>query len=163
LNEQAYQVALALGQYGIGPDQPVAIAIGHTRHLLVAMLGVLKAGGAYLPLDPELPRARTADMLTRSDCSSLILTDPDTPQDRFGPARCLNVDGLRATEDPVAPRPEVTPDNLAYVLFTSGSTGVPKGVMLPHRALANYVLWAARTYGHEEGTGPWCTRPWPST
>ncbi|MEV8019195.1 amino acid adenylation domain-containing protein [Streptomyces sp. NPDC086554] len=152
LDEQADQVALALRQYGVGPDQPVAIAIGHTRHLLVAMLGVLKAGGAYLPLDPDLPPTRTTDMLARSGCS-LILTGPDTAQDRFGAIRCLNVDGLRATEQPVGPQPEVTPENLAYILFTSGSTGVPKGVMLPHRALSNYVLWAARTYGHEEGTG----------
>ncbi|MGW7256484.1 non-ribosomal peptide synthetase [Streptomyces sp. NPDC054834] len=152
LNEQADNVALVLRQYGVGPDQPVAIAIGQTRHLLVAMLGVLKAGGAYLPLDPELPRTRTTDMLSRSGCS-LILTGPDTPQDLAGTIRCLNVGRLPAAEHPVGPLPEVTPENLAYILFTSGSTGVPKGVMLPHQALANYVLWAARTYVHEGGTG----------
>ncbi|MFF1713251.1 amino acid adenylation domain-containing protein [Streptomyces sp. NPDC058268] len=163
LDEQADQLAQALRQHGVMPDQPVAISIGHTRHLLVAMLGVLKAGGAYLPLDPELPRARTADMLSRSGCS-LILTGPDAPQDsgsRFGDIHCLNVDNLpttttataTATAQPVAPQAEVTPENLAYILFTSGSTGVPKGVALPHRALANYVLWAARTYVHDGGAG----------
>ncbi|MEV0116661.1 amino acid adenylation domain-containing protein [Streptomyces sp. NPDC050844] len=152
LDEQADQVALALRQYGVGPDQPVALAIGHTRHLLVAMLGVLKAGGAYLPLDPDLPPARATDMLERSGCS-LILTGPDTARDRFGTIPCLNVDQLPETEGRAHPQAEVTPENLAYILFTSGSTGLPKGVMLPHRALSNYVLWAARTYGHEEGTG----------
>ncbi|MFC8124229.1 amino acid adenylation domain-containing protein [Streptomyces sp. NPDC057302] len=152
LDEQADQVAQMLRKHGVGPDQPVAISIGHTRHLLVAMLGVLKAGGAYLPLDPELPEARTQDMLSRSGCV-LILTGPDTAQDQAGTIRCLRVDGRPATEQRVGPQTEVTPENLAYILFTSGSTGVPKGVMLPHRALANYVLWAARTYVHEGGTG----------
>jgi amino acid adenylation domain-containing protein len=148
LSAWADALAARLQQLGAGPDRLIAVSLGHTRHLLVAILAVLKAGSGYLPIDPELPPMRVRQLLERTGCD-LMLTGPEgtAAQVAARQVRVIPVD----RHDPDGPggRPTdngVGPDNIAYTMFTSGSTGEPKGVMIPHRAVTNYVLWAANAY-----------------
>ncbi len=110
-----------------GSNSLIGLLLERNENLIVALLGVLKSGAAYLPLDPEYPSERIAYMVSNSGCSHI-----------------LNDDELQAvvTDKGIAvSRPEVQihPDSLAYVMYTSGSTGKPKGVRIPHRALYDYV------------------------
>lgn len=114
--------------------------------LVVGLLGVWKAGGAYLPMDPVFPSERVAHMLT--DAGAEVLLTQCAHQERSGEGfggRTLLVDGDRASVDAQpssAPERVADPDRLAYVIYTSGSTGRPKGVLVPHGGLANHVRWA---------------------
>jgi amino acid adenylation domain-containing protein len=145
LSAWADGLAARLQQLGAGPDRLIAVSVGHTCHLLVAILAVLKAGSGFLPIDPELPPLRVRQLLERSGCD-LMLTGPEgtTAQVAARHVRVIPVDrhdpGGRPADNGVGP------DNIAYTMFTSGSTGEPKGVMIPHRAVTNYVLWAANAY-----------------
>jgi amino acid adenylation domain-containing protein len=142
LNSKANQLANFLRSKGVGPDALIGIAVERSLDMLVATLAVLKAGGAYLPLDPEYPPERIAFMLEDSGASVLV-----TQEDLLSrlPAHtnivCLDRDAKAIDECSAENLPSsVDPDNLAYVIYTSGSTGKPKGVMIPHRALVNFLL-----------------------
>ncbi|MFP5288925.1 MAG: non-ribosomal peptide synthetase, partial [Thermoanaerobaculia bacterium] len=147
------RLAAHLRARGAGPDVLVALFLERSVDLVVALLAVLKTGGAYLPLDTSLPRPRLSFLLADAR-PSLVLTRtrrlPDLPACSSGVV-CL--DDL--PESAIAAGPAVRPDadNLAYVLYTSGSTGHPKGVAVTHRGLANYLLWAAEAYPAGEGRG----------
>jgi amino acid adenylation domain-containing protein/non-ribosomal peptide synthase protein (TIGR01720 family)/FkbM family methyltransferase len=138
---------------GVGPDILVALFLERSIDLVVALLAVLKAGGAYLPLDPSLPRPRLSFLLDDAR-PSLVLTRtrrlPDLTERSSGVVCLDDLPHGAITAGPVA-RPAA--DNLAYVLYTSGSTGHPKGVAVTHRGLANYLLWAAEAYPAGEGRG----------
>jgi non-ribosomal peptide synthetase component F len=161
LNRRANRLAHRLHDFGVGPESIVALLLPPSVDLIVAILGVGKAGGAYLPLDVDLPDARIAETLDdanvmavitwqelagkhdgavrsakTSSCSSIYL---DTEPLENGPASAENL--------PTAARP----DNLAYVVYTSGSTGKPKGIAVEHRQLANYVSGICRRVGFETG------------
>ncbi|GAA0644522.1 hypothetical protein GCM10010174_79390 [Kutzneria viridogrisea] len=142
LDERANALAGVLRARGVGPEVLVGVGVRHSANLVVALLGVLKAGGGYVPLDVDLPAHRVATLLGRVGSTHLVTDDPDR---WVGGFEVLDITESR----PTCPRPDsgVTPDNLAYVIFTSGSTGVPKGVMIPHSAVANYVRWSAAAYG----------------
>lgn len=139
LDARANAVAGALIEHGAGPEAVVAVCLPHGLELVVTLLGVLKAGAAYLPLDPSYPDGRLRQTLYDA-APVLLVTDGDQAA-RFG-------DGLR---HPVlhsarlcgrtAPRPgvRVEPANLAYVTYTSGSTGRPKGVLVTHAGVTNFV------------------------
>jgi amino acid adenylation domain-containing protein/non-ribosomal peptide synthase protein (TIGR01720 family) len=142
LNRRANRLAHYLRGQGVGPESRVAICLDRSLELIVALLGVLKAGGAYLPLDPALPLERLRGMLQDAGArlvltqESLSLALPQTT------ARILRLDadgGEIALCADVDPSPAATSENLVYVLFTSGSTGRPKGVAVEHRSLLNYV------------------------
>ncbi|MER7705096.1 amino acid adenylation domain-containing protein [Kitasatospora sp. NPDC097605] len=123
--------AAALTRHGAGPGTPVGIALPRGRDQLVAVLAVLAAGAAYLPLDPEYPAERLAFLRADSGLALRITREPSVPGD-------LTPDDLAPTaaaDLPAGP----TPDHPAYVLYTSGSTGTPKGVEVPHGALANLL------------------------
>jgi amino acid adenylation domain-containing protein len=122
LDARANAVAHALVARGIGPDRVVAVCLPRTPDLLVTLLGVLKAGAAYLPLDPADPAERRRRMLADAR-PALLVTDPAV------------LAGGRTDRPAVA----VDPANLAYVAYTSGSTGRPKGVAVPHAGIANLV------------------------
>ncbi|MGA8116197.1 MAG: amino acid adenylation domain-containing protein, partial [Actinocatenispora sp.] len=152
LDERAGRLAARLRASGVGPDRIVAVCADRSVELVVALLAVLRAGGAYLPLDPGYPRRRLGYMLADSGAELLL----------FGTAQAETVEGLgdgrvrlvELTSQPdgdtgpaVDPAPTATPDDLAYVIYTSGSTGAPKGVATTHRAIGNRLLWMQERYG----------------
>ncbi len=142
LNTRANRLARQLIARGVGPESLVAVELERSLELVVALLGVLKAGAAYLPLDPGYPRARIAEML--ADATPALVIDSAT------------LAALEAEPVPDAtryPRPRLHPQHPAYVIYTSGSTGKPKGVVIAHRELATYLAWASERYGAECGAG----------
>ncbi|WP_327070447.1 non-ribosomal peptide synthetase [Kitasatospora sp. NBC_01302] len=150
LDRRAELVAARLRAAGARPGALVATCLPRGPELVVAVLGVLKSGAAYLPLDPANPPGRLAAVLSEAR-PLLVLTDhqdielPDT-------VTVLTLAQALAAEAPAAeavPRARLT--DLAYVIYTSGSTGLPKGVMIEHRALANLVAWHHRTFGLTAG------------
>ena len=149
LNGRANQLAHRLLALGARPDAPVAIALERSPELIVALLAVLKAGAAYLPLDPSYPDERLAFMLEDSQ-ARILLTQSHLP-DRLPRIAehvlCLDDWSALAEVPEHNPQRPVAPGHLAYIIYTSGSTGRPKGVMIEHRGLSNYLLWAIEAYG----------------
>jgi amino acid adenylation domain-containing protein len=149
LNERVNQLAWHLQARGVGPDQPVAVRLDRSAELIVAMLAVLKAGGAYLPLDVQLPAERLQFMLENA-AVDVVVTRLDLRSGLAeGPRHIVCVDANReqiASGPAVNPPCPVTSDNLAYVIYTSGSTGRPKGVMIEHRTLTPFALASAAEY-----------------
>ncbi|MFI6041549.1 non-ribosomal peptide synthase/polyketide synthase [Nocardia sp. NPDC051321] len=143
LDARAGQLAQALISRGVSPDSVVAVALPRSVDLIVALLGVLRAGGAYLPIDPAYPSDRLAFVLTDA-APVVIVTDAATG--KFLPPNAAPHLYLDAVEqvDQASPWGTVAvgPDNLAYVIYTSGSTGVPKGVGITHRNLSNLISQA---------------------
>ncbi|MFE2297689.1 amino acid adenylation domain-containing protein [Streptomyces sp. NPDC059445] len=149
LEVRAGRLAAVLREQGVGPDVLVAVALPRSVDLAVALLAVLKAGGAYLPIDPAFPSER-AGLLLDTGRPSLVLTDHDTAHTVAGCLTpLLHLDDLDLDLDldgPVvdAATAGIGPDHLAYVMFTSGSTGTPKGVAVTHAAVVNGVQDLAR-------------------
>ena len=141
LDRRSAALAAALHAQGAGPGKVVATALPRSEHLAVALLATLRAGAAYVPLDPENPPARLAALLERTGAVAL-LADGDLDAGGMAP---FVPEAWPATGE--APDPGTTPDDLAYILFTSGSTGEPKGVMIEHRAIVNRLLWMRDHYG----------------
>ncbi|HLM54812.1 MAG TPA: amino acid adenylation domain-containing protein [Pyrinomonadaceae bacterium] len=150
LNERANRLARLLIRSGVGPDGVVPICVERSIEMVVGLYGILKAGAAYLPLDPAYPAERLAFMLR--DCSpSVLLTQRrllEALPAHGARAVCLDADrGEIEAEEGDNPAVGVAPDNLAYVIYTSGSTGKPKGAMNTHRAIRNRLLWMQEAYG----------------
>src|SRR5262249_22517700 len=151
LNGRANRVAHRLRGLGVGPEVVVGVCLDRTPALMVALLGVLKAGAAYLPLDPTYPGERLAFML--ADCGAEALVTTPALRERVPGFAARAVLRMDADGNEIAAQPHENPlrtagpANLAYVIYTSGSTGAPKGVMIPHAALANYVRHAVREFG----------------
>ena len=144
LNERANQLAHHLRALGVGRESVVALLLERSFEMVVSILAVLKAGGAYLPLDPSYPSQRLSFML--SDAQPVVLlTQGGTPSLVHVPEGMAVVvaEGAetRAQTSTVNPGVEVNAANLAYVIYTSGSTGQPKGVMITHGAISNRLLW----------------------
>jgi amino acid adenylation domain-containing protein len=155
LNRRANQLAHRLRDLGVGPDVVVGILVERSPAMIVALLGVLKAGGAYLPLDPAHPFKRNQFMLQDTE-AFLLLTQHRFSSHLPGKQHCLYLDAdwaLFAKESNNNLSLSVEPQHLAYVIYTSGSTGMPKGVMIHHGGLANYLNWAVRTYPISDGRG----------
>nr|WP_277753043.1 amino acid adenylation domain-containing protein [Pseudomonas kitaguniensis] len=147
LNRRANRLAHHLIGLGVGPDDRVAICAERGDEVLVGLLGILKAGAAYVPLDPHYPPERLAYMI--EDSAPSVLLTQHALQDRL-PALAiaqvlLDTPFSGAEHNPQVPG--LTARHLAYVIYTSGSTGNPKGVMIEHRGLVNYSLDAARLFG----------------
>jgi hypothetical protein len=143
LNRRANQLAHYLQQRGIGAGSLVAVILEPKVELVVALLGVLKSGAAYVPIDPEYPRERISYML--ADCgAALVLTDVRLAESIEGMTAC-EVVRIDSETERIAQQSEsnldtkVKTDDLAYVIYTSGSTGKPKGVMVEHRNVANII------------------------
>jgi amino acid adenylation domain-containing protein len=144
LNRRANQLAHHLQALGVGPETLVAIFVERSLDMIIGMLGVLKAGGAYVPLDPTLPKERLAFLLDDTQAPVLLTQQPLAA--RLPATRqklhviLLDTDWEVIAQQPAQnPASQVQGKNLVYVLFTSGSTGQPKGVAVEHRQLLNYV------------------------
>jgi amino acid adenylation domain-containing protein len=128
----------------VQPDDPIGLYVERSIDMIVGMLGVLKAGGAYLPLDPQSPGERLSRMLQHSN-TEIVLTQrklqDDLLQDKVQTI-CLDDERIFADKSIENPECVTQPHNLAYIIYTSGSTGLPKGVMVEHRSLVNYCQWA---------------------
>jgi len=159
LNDRASQLARHLRALGVGRGELVVVFMDHSIEVVCAILGILKAGAAYAPVDPAAPRERLAFMLEDvADGLGGILPTVITHSrllDRL-PSTASRVVTLDAGFDSIAEYPvsdvrsQVSPNDLAYVIYTSGSTGKPKGVMIEHRSLVNYIWWAKEKYSHGE-------------
>ena len=154
LDQRANQLAHALQQRGVVPDSFVGICVDRSVDLLVAVLGVLKAGGAYLPLDPDYPRDRLRLMLMDTQVSLLVTQQPliNVLPETTAAVVCLDTDRDIAQQSQEAPITAVTAANLAYVIYTSGSTGTPKGVLIQHRGLCNVVTAQRQAFHLPQGS-----------
>jgi len=154
LNERANQVAHYLRKRGVGPEVLVGVCLNRTPEMVIGLLGIWKAGGAYVPLDPAYPVERLSYMMQDSAAKFLLTSGelkrhiPSTDDK----AILLDADWKQiAKESSANPESSAVPSNLAYVMYTSGSTGEPKGAMILHSGLVNYLWWAISAYGVEAG------------
>ncbi|MEV6823196.1 amino acid adenylation domain-containing protein [Nocardiopsis dassonvillei] len=148
LAKRARRLSARLRTAGVGTGSRVAVYLERSADSVVALLGVLGAGGVYAPMDPAQPRARTEQMVSDLG-AAVVLTTGSLLRDATGlPAEAVVVDGLDAAEAEEPPGwTFADPEELAYVIHTSGSTGRPKGVMVSHRAFAHHCREIARSYG----------------
>ncbi len=157
LNARANQLAHYLQKLGIKPETLVGICAERSLEMIVGILGTLKAGGAYLPLDPNYPPERLAFMLQDSQSPVLLTQSPLAELVDALRAESCRVVYLDADCDVIAQESAdnapsgATAENLAYVIYTSGSTGKPKGTLLQHRGLCNLATWQRRVFGIAEG------------
>ena len=143
LNEQANRLAHHLrDRYAIGPDDLVAIMAERSEQMIIGLLGILKSGGAYLPIDPVYPKERISYILEDSGAKLLLLINEEQPEAAYkGAILCLNrIDG----DNLIDPAPVNTSDDLCYMIYTSGSTGKPKGVMISHYNVLNFMTGLSR-------------------
>jgi amino acid adenylation domain-containing protein/non-ribosomal peptide synthase protein (TIGR01720 family) len=143
LERRANQLAHWLCRRGVRRDDRVAIALERSTDLVVALLGVLKAGAAYVPIDPSYPAGRVAEMVSDST-ARLVLAE--TRAIATGAVEWRSVWPEIAREATTAPTIDISPAQLAYVIFTSGSTGRPKGVAVSHSAIVNHMAWMQATF-----------------
>jgi len=153
LNERANQLAHFLRNLGVQADVLVGICVDRSLQLVVGLLGILKAGGTYVPIDPQYPPERRAFMLQDSK-SSIILTEQALAPDSVVPNTkvvLLDKDWAVISRGPTSnPRAAVQPDDLAYVIYTSGSTGTPKGTLISHRNVVRLFHATESWFGFNE-------------
>jgi amino acid adenylation domain-containing protein len=153
LNERANLLAHFLRQHGVGTDSVVALCLERSPEMVVAILAVLKAGAAYLPLDPAYPAERLAFSLEDAD-AAVVLTQAElrerVPERASVRVVCLDTEWESIVSGQSAENPQVdnlSDGQLAYIIYTSGSTGQPKGVQIPHHAINNHMLWMRARVG----------------
>ena len=134
LNRRANALAHSLLAHGVQSEDRVAFMLGRDSRILVSMLGIIKAGCAYIPVDPDYPRERVAHVLEDSRARFILTNGPSELK------RSLDINELLKNENTSNPNLPVRQDQLCYIIYTSGSTGKPKGVMLTHGGIINYVL-----------------------
>jgi len=145
LNARANQLAHHLRRQGVGPDKLVGLCLERSAETMVAVLGILKAGGAYVPLNPDNPPARLRQQM---EGAGVVLTESKLAAqvpDFAGTKLVLDAQPKPWSAEPTSnPDGTTTPENLVYVLYTSGSTGVPKGVAVRHGNLVNYAAFIVK-------------------
>jgi amino acid adenylation domain-containing protein len=153
LDELGNRLANVLRFHGVARERPVVVALDPSIELLICLYGTLKAGGCYVPLAPDLPDARLVNVLTEVRPCVVLTASPrvSCAARDTGDITVLTPAAARGGPDePIAPRrPDVGamhPEQLAYIISTSGSTGSPKGVMVPHRGITNTLRWRQRQY-----------------
>lgn len=150
LNQRANQLARSLRDRNAGPEDLIAICLDRSPEAVIAVLAVLKAGAAFLPLDPGLPSARLASMLKDARPKVVLARELDFEKLKSSGCEVVSLDRLQGE---IANQPSedfsgiATPENASYAIYTSGSTGLPKAVVVTHRSLVNHTLAASRVYG----------------
>ncbi|MGD2085272.1 MAG: amino acid adenylation domain-containing protein [Candidatus Aminicenantes bacterium] len=146
LNQKANQLRGCLQTRGIGPGNIVGLMLERSNRIPVGILGILKAGCAYMPIDPDFPAGRIDYMLTDSSAKALVTTKSLAEQGEKsrswdGETILLEPAAALSSSSTLTSTCQVSPANLAYVIYTSGTTGKPKGVLLTQENLINYVHW----------------------
>lgn len=146
LNQKVNQLAHLLRAEGVGPEHVVGIMLERSFAMVIGILGIIKAGGAYLPLSPGNPPDRTRYML--EDSGAVILLVQKNTDDKISfLGKTINLEDPQIYEGPAQnPKVNNNPGDLAYVIYTSGSTGKPKGVMIEHRSVINRLNWMQNSY-----------------
>ena len=145
LDRRAGVLARRLRTLGVGPEVPVAVCLDRSPELIVALLGIWQTGGVYVPLDPAHPDERLAWMVADSAARAVLAARRGPAPPPGAPVLFLD-DELPDETAPAAPAAALLPAAAAYLIYTSGSTGLPKGVVVPHAALAVYAAMAADLY-----------------
>jgi amino acid adenylation domain-containing protein len=150
LNGRANQLARHLETMGVGPEVAVGVLLERTVDLYVALLGIMKAGGIYVPLDPTYPSDRLAHMAIDAAVGVVLTGQGEAHLVSGGPWKTIDIRAFHDAfslyaEDNLPTR--LLPENLAYIMYTSGSTGKPKGVGISHSALTNQMQWCANAFG----------------
>ncbi len=153
LDRRAGRLAGDLRRRGVGAEARVGILSERSPEMVIGLLGVLKAGGAYVPVDPSFPRERLAYLLEDGGVGLVLTQDKLAAKLAEHGVEALCLDAAAEGGEEEAPAAGPRPGDLAYVIHTSGSTGWPKGVMIPHRGLMNYLLWATEAYDLDAGRG----------
>ncbi|WP_231611420.1 AMP-binding protein, partial [Rhodococcus sp. CX] len=150
LDAWAGATARQLVDLGVAPEERVALGMRRSVELVIGMVAVAKAGGAYVPVDPDQPAERTDYILGTAD-PVCVLTTRGEGFGADGDRAVLFVDDFVPQDDSTVDVPlrvaSPAPEHTAYVIFTSGSTGRPKGVAVPHRAVANQLVWKVAAFG----------------
>jgi amino acid adenylation domain-containing protein len=146
LNDRVNRLAHRLRAEGVRPGDVVALMVDRSFAMIIGILGIIKAGGAYLPLPPDNPPERNAYMLQDAAVRVLLVQDRTVGRVAFA-GRVISLDDAQVYRGSTAnPALVNKPDDLAYVIYTSGSTGKPKGVMIEHRSVVNRLHWMQRAY-----------------
>ncbi len=152
LNEKSNKLAKALLRRGVGQEIVVGLMLERSIEMAVTILAVLKAGGAYMPMDPSYPAERINHMLADSGAAVLLVQEHVKRKAKFdGPVLCVDNEEWYGQENGSSLKLKSGPHNLAYVIYTSGSTGAPKGVCIEHQSIVNTLLWRREEY--EMGAG----------
>jgi len=153
LDEKANQLAHYLRKKGVGKEAMIGLLLERSLDMIVGILGIQKAGGAYIPMDPEYPKPRLEYML--EDTKAPVLVTQSALLERIS-KRPTNTVVLDTDRDKISleskddPSPLSTPENLSHVIYTSGSTGVPKGVMIEHRNVIAFLYWCMEEFSFDE-------------
>ena len=155
VDAEANRLARLLAERGLGRGRVAALVIPRSQAMVMAFLAVLKTGGAYLPIDPRLPGRRIRQLVGESDATVVVAYRESLPElTGIGNLVIIDDPELGTLPDQASASPldlgeqyAPTPDSAAYVLYTSGSTGEPKGVVIPHRGLINLAQWMDRSFG----------------
>ncbi|MET7305516.1 AMP-binding protein, partial [Embleya sp. NPDC005575] len=154
VNERANRLAHHLrSRYGVGPNTLVAVCLDRGPELICAQLGILKAGAAYVPLDPGYPTERLAYMVADTGTPVVVSDAEHSGRLPAGtPKFLVDLDRPTLAAEPIDnPEPVASPQDLAYVIYTSGSTGRPKGVEIRHHSVANLIHWTTTTFTMNPG------------
>jgi amino acid adenylation domain-containing protein len=150
LGDKVNQLAHLLRAEGVGPGDIVALMVERSFAMIIGILGIVKAGGAYLPVSPDNPPDRIAYMLKNGEVKILLVQKKTAGRVAFG-GRTIDLDDPGTYRGSTTPPAVINgPRDLAYVIYTSGSTGRPKGVMIEHRSLVNRLHWMQQAYPIDE-------------
>lgn len=146
LNQKANQMAWMLMSKGVKANSIVGLLVKRSFEMIIGILAILKAGGAYLPIDPAFPRKRIKEILEDSNCMAL-LTDKFIIGQTTWKGEIISLNRLANLGASTNPNYRHAPQDLAYLIYTSGSSGKPKGVLIEHHSIANTVQWRTEYYG----------------
>ena len=150
LNERSNQLASYLRKRGVGAETLVPVCVERSKEMLVAILGILKSGGAYVPIDPEYPQDRMTYML--EDTGAKLIVSSKASKDKLPEQQQTTIISIDRDWEQVEKESkdnldiEVAPESLAYIIYTSGSTGKPKGVMIEHKNASAFISWCQQEF-----------------